>query len=50
MFENVKKFSTPDEIFYNCMMDVCLRFDRIDQMLEIYEEMKRYAEICRDVR
>ncbi|NCQ53239.1 MAG: hypothetical protein GW803_04035 [Caldiserica bacterium] len=40
MFENVKKFSTPDEIFYNCMMDVCLRFDRIDKMLEIYEEMK----------
>jgi len=39
MFENVKKFSTPDEIFYNCMMDVCLRFDRFDKMLEIYEEL-----------
>ena len=39
LFENVKKFSRPDEILYNCIMDACLRFDRIDRMLEIYEEM-----------
>jgi pentatricopeptide repeat protein len=39
LFENVKKFSKPDEILYNCIMDACLRFDKIDKMLELYDEM-----------
>lgn len=39
LFENVKKFSKPDEILYNCIMDACLRFDKIDKMMELYDEM-----------
>jgi len=39
LFEKVKKFSKPDEILYNCIMDACLRFNQVDRMLELYEEM-----------
>jgi len=39
LFENVKKNSKPDEILYNCIMDACLRFDKIDLMLELYDNM-----------
>ena len=39
LFENVKKTSKPDEILYNCIMDACLRFGKIEQMLELYENM-----------
>ena len=39
LFDNVKKTSKPDEILYNCIMDACLRFGKIDQMLELYENM-----------
>ena len=41
LLENVKKFSTPDEIIYNCLMDACLKFKQIDRMLEVYEDMKK---------
>jgi pentatricopeptide repeat protein len=39
LFENVKNFSKPDEILYNCIMDACLRFEKIDKMMELYDEM-----------
>jgi pentatricopeptide repeat protein len=39
LFENVKRFSAPDEILYNCIMDACLRFEKIDKMMEVYEDM-----------
>ena len=39
LFEKVKQFSKPDEILYNCIMDACLRFNKIDKMLELYKEM-----------
>ena len=39
LFENVKKNSKPDEILYNCIMDACLRFGKIDKMLELYDNM-----------
>lgn len=39
LFENVKKNSKPDEILYNCIMDACLRFGKIDKMLELYDTM-----------
>ena len=39
LFENVKKNSKPDEILHNCIMDACLRFDKIDLMLELYDNM-----------
>ena len=39
LFNQVKMISKPDEILYNCVMDACLRFNKIDKMLEMYEEM-----------
>ena len=39
LFEKVKQFSKPDEILYNCIMDACLRFNKVDKMLELYKEM-----------
>ncbi len=41
LFENVKLHSKPDEILYNCIMDACLRFDKIDKMMEYHEEMTK---------
>ena len=40
LFDNVKKNSKPDEILYNCIMDACLRFGKIEKMLEIYDTMQ----------
>jgi len=45
LFSNVKMYSKPDEILYNCIMDACLRFDKIDKMMEYHEEMIRVI-IC----
>ena len=39
LFNHVRMISKPDEILYNCIMDACLRFNKIDKMLEMYEEM-----------
>ena len=39
LFDNVKKNSKPDEILYNCIMDACLRFGKIEKMLELYDTM-----------
>ena len=39
LFNHVRQISKPDEILYNCIMDACLRFNKIDKMLEMYEEM-----------
>ena len=39
LFEKVKQISKPDEILYNCIMDACLRFNKVDKMLELYKEM-----------
>ena len=39
LFNHVRVISKPDEILYNCIMDACLRFNKIDKMLEMYEEM-----------
>ena len=39
LFNQVKMSSKPDEILYNCIMDACLRFNKIDKMLEVYQEM-----------
>ena len=39
LFNTVKQNGVPDEILYNCIMDACLRFNKIDKMLEIYNEM-----------
>ena len=39
LFNTVKQNGVPDEILYNCIMDACLRFNKIDKMLEIYQEM-----------
>ena len=39
LFNHVRLISKPDEILYNCIMDACLRFNKIDKMLEMYEEM-----------
>ena len=39
LFNHVKQISKPDEILYNCIMDACLRFSKIDKMLEMYEDM-----------
>ena len=39
LFNHVRNMSKPDEILYNCIMDACLRFNKIDKMLEIYNEM-----------
>ena len=39
LFNHVRIISKPDEILYNCIMDACLRFNKIDKMLEMYEEM-----------
>ena len=41
LFNHVRQISKPDEILYNCIMDACLRFNKIDKMLEMYEEMIR---------
>ena len=41
LFNHVRVISKPDEILYNCIMDACLRFGKIDKMLEMYEEMIR---------
>ena len=41
LFENVKMHSKPDEILYNCIMDACLRFEKIDKMMEFHDEMIR---------
>jgi pentatricopeptide repeat protein len=41
LFKNVKKFSKPDEILYNCLMDACLRFKKYDMMMEFYDEMQQ---------
>ena len=41
LFNHVRQISRPDEILYNCIMDACLRFNKIDKMLEMYEEMIR---------
>lgn len=40
LFENVRKFNTPDEIMFNCLMDACLRFNKFEKMFELYEEMQ----------
>lgn len=45
LFENVKTYSKPDEILYNCIMDACLRFEKIDKMMEYHEEMIRVSYI-----
>jgi len=45
LFENVKMHSRPDEILYNCIMDACLRFEKIDKMMEYHEEMIRVINI-----
>ena len=42
LFEKVKQISKPDEILYNCIMDACLRFNKVDKMLELYKEMLDY--------
>ena len=39
LFNHVRQNSKPDEILYNCIMDACLRFNKIDKMLEMYQEM-----------
>ena len=39
LFEKVKQYLKPDEILYNCIMDACLRFNKVDKMLELYKEM-----------
>ena len=39
LFNQVRMNSKPDEILYNCIMDACLRFNKIDKMLEMYEDM-----------
>ena len=39
LFNHVRLTSKPDEILYNCIMDACLRFNKIDKMLEMYENM-----------
>jgi pentatricopeptide repeat protein len=39
LFNHVRLTSRPDEILYNCIMDACLRFNKIDKMLEMYENM-----------
>ena len=39
LFNQVRLISKPDEILYNCIMDACLRFNQIDKMLELYEDM-----------
>ena len=39
LFEHVRQNSKPDEILYNCIMDACLRFNKVDKMLELYKEM-----------
>lgn len=39
LFENVRNISKPDEILYNCIMDACLRFKKVDKALELYENM-----------
>ena len=41
LFNHVRFISKPDEILYNCIMDACLRFGKIDKMLEMYEDMIR---------
>jgi pentatricopeptide repeat domain-containing protein 1 len=41
LFENVKANSKPDEILYNCIMDACLRFEKIDKMMEYHVEMMK---------
>ena len=39
LFDNVRKTSQPDEILYNCIMDACLRFHKVDKALELYDNM-----------
>lgn len=39
LFDNVKKSGTPDEILYNCIMDACLRFGKIQKMMEYHSDM-----------
>jgi pentatricopeptide repeat protein len=39
LFNHVRQNSKPDEILYNCIMDACLRFNRIDIMLDMYKDM-----------
>ena len=39
LFNNIIQISKPNEILYNCIMDACLRFNQIDKMLQIYEQM-----------
>ena len=39
LFNQVRQISKPDEIIYNCVMDACLRFNKIDKMLDMYQDM-----------
>ena len=39
LFNNIIQICKPNEILYNCIMDACLRFNQIDKMLQIYEQM-----------
>lgn len=41
MFDEVKKLAEPDEILFNCVMDACLKFHKVDEMFRVYEELER---------
>ena len=41
LFNNIIQIIKPNEILYNCIMDACLRFNQIDKMLQIYDQMKK---------
>jgi len=31
----------PDEIFYNSLIDVCIKYNEVDTSLEFYEDMQK---------
>ncbi|MCQ2815756.1 MAG: hypothetical protein MJ252_00670 [archaeon] len=39
LFEKVRSLNQVDEVFYNSIMDACLRFKKYDKMFEIYDTM-----------
>jgi pentatricopeptide repeat protein len=48
ILEHIKDDSNfkPDEIFYNSLIDACVKFNEVNKGLSLFEEMKKVLRLC----